>query len=224
MASGSDAARGTAHIVLLDSNFTSLPGVVFEGRQVINNIERVACLYLTKTIFSVLLSIYFIVTGLSYPFFPIHLTLIGAVTIGIPSFFLALEPNGKRVEPGFLKKIMLNAVPGGVAVALYIILLSVFQKALNVDAEQLRTIAVLITAAIGFQVLIRASRPLNLIRIALLLAMAALFIAALLITPAAILLLPIPTLYSLIVFGIFAATTIPVIFLIRKLIEYSKFH
>ena len=87
MASGSDAAKCTAHIVLLNSDFTSLPAVVAEGRQVINNIERVANLYLVKTTYSIILSLLFILLGTGYPYYPIHQTLLGAVAIGIPSFF-----------------------------------------------------------------------------------------------------------------------------------------
>ena len=215
MASGSDAARGTAHIVLLDSNFTSMPGVVMEGRQVINNIERVACLYLTKTIFSLLLSIFFIVTGFSYPFFPFHLTLIGAVTIGIPSFFLALEQNTKRVVPGFLRKIIINAAPGGVAVALNIILIQILSQFLAIESGQMRILAVLITAVIGFQVLVRVSLPFNKKRLLLLGAMVAVFVAALLVLPAEILQLPMPFADTLLLFAGLAVLSFPMILGLR---------
>ena len=93
MGSGSDATRAVAQLVLLDSNFDALPQVVAEGRRVLGNIERTSGLYLTKTVYAMLLSLAVGVAGFAFPFLPRHLTLIGALTIGIPSFFLALAPN-----------------------------------------------------------------------------------------------------------------------------------
>lgn len=101
MASGSDAARRTAQLVLTDSNFKSMPNVVKEGRRVINNIEKSASLFLVKTIYSFLLSILFLIIMKPYPFVPIQLTLISALTIGIPSFFFALESNNNKIKRDF---------------------------------------------------------------------------------------------------------------------------
>ena len=117
MASGSEATRGVAQLVLLDSNFSALPSVVAEGRRVINNIERVASLFLTKTVYSMVLSVLTGVFALDYPLQPIHLTLLSWFTIGVPAFFLALEPNTDRVHPGFLQRVLGRAVPAGIVIA-----------------------------------------------------------------------------------------------------------
>ncbi len=118
MASGADAARHAAHIVLLDNHFTALPHVVAEGRRVVHNITRTASLFLVKTIYSFALSVLMLFIPGSYPFYPIQLTLISALTVGIPSFFLALEPNREPVHGSFLRKVLIRALPGGIAVTL----------------------------------------------------------------------------------------------------------
>ncbi|MFC6015573.1 cation-translocating P-type ATPase [Plantactinospora solaniradicis] len=113
MGSGSPASRAVAQIVLLDNNFGALPAVVAEGRRVIGNIERVANLFLTKTVYSVLLAIIVVLSQVPYPFLPRHLTIISSLTIGIPAFFLALAPNNERARPGFVGRVLRFAVPGG---------------------------------------------------------------------------------------------------------------
>ena len=117
MASGSEATRAVAQLVLLDSNFSALPHVVAEGRRVINNIERVATLFLTKTTYASILAILTGVLTLPYPFLPRHLTLISGLTIGIPAFLLALAPNDELVRPGFLLGAPRVAIPGGILVS-----------------------------------------------------------------------------------------------------------
>ncbi len=179
MASGAEAAKGAAHIVLLDSDFLALPEVVAQGRQVVNNIERVACLYLVKTTFSMLLSLLTIATGWPYPFLPIHQTLIGAVSIGIPSFFLALEPNTRAITGGFMRKIIAHALPGGITVALSVFALQLLQGPLGLSDPQLRLAGVLTTGVIGLLVLLRISLPFNWLRAALFAAMSAAFFGAL---------------------------------------------
>ncbi len=117
MGSGSAAARGVSQIVLLNNNFSALPSVVAEGRRVIGNIERVANLFLTKTVYSVLLAIVVVSWQVPYPFLPRHLTLIGSLTIGIPAFVLALAPNAERARPDFVGRVLRFAIPGGVLAA-----------------------------------------------------------------------------------------------------------
>ncbi|WP_329566625.1 HAD-IC family P-type ATPase [Kitasatospora sp. NBC_01266] len=114
MGSGSEATRAVAQIVLLDDSFATLPSVVAEGRRVIGNIERVAGLFLVKTVYSVLLALLVVFTQLPYPFLPRHSTLLSSLTIGIPAFFLALAPNSERARPGFVRRVLRLAVPGGV--------------------------------------------------------------------------------------------------------------
>ncbi|SHJ04546.1 HAD-IC family P-type ATPase [Parasporobacterium paucivorans] len=117
MQSGSDAARNTSQLVLLDSNFSSMPLIVEEGRRSINNLQRSASLYLIKTMYSAILAVFFVFASLKYPFEPIQMTLIGTLTIGVPSFFLALEKNTARVKKHFLRNVFKLAVPGGILVA-----------------------------------------------------------------------------------------------------------
>ncbi|MFD3676365.1 HAD-IC family P-type ATPase [Streptomyces sp. NPDC058613] len=114
MGSGSEATRAVAQIVLLNNSFSTLPSVVAEGRRVIGNITRVATLFLTKTVYSVLLAVLVVCSQVEYPFLPRHLTLLSTLTIGIPAFFLALAPNKERARPHFVKRVMRYAIPGGV--------------------------------------------------------------------------------------------------------------
>ncbi|MFR9257122.1 MAG: cation-translocating P-type ATPase, partial [Merdibacter sp.] len=120
MAQGSEAAKNIANLVLLDSDFSHLPQIVNEGRRVINNIQRTASLFLVKTTFSVILSLLTLFFIPVYPFEPIQLTLISTVSIGMPSFFLALEPNHERVQGNFLVNVFRNALPGALCVVLMI--------------------------------------------------------------------------------------------------------
>ncbi|MEU0398977.1 cation-translocating P-type ATPase [Streptomyces sp. NPDC006197] len=117
MGSGSEATRAVAQIVLLNNSFATLPSVVAEGRRVIGNITRVATLFLTKTVYSVLLAILVVVSQVEYPFLPRHLTLLSTLTIGVPAFFLALAPNKERARPNFVRRVMRYAIPGGVIAA-----------------------------------------------------------------------------------------------------------
>src|SRR5687767_12388115 len=114
MGSGSPAARSVAQLVLLDSRFEVLPGVVAEGRRVIANVERVANLFVTKTVYAALLALAVGVARLPFPFFPRHLTVVSSLTIGIPAFFLALAPNARRAAPGFVERVLRFALPAGV--------------------------------------------------------------------------------------------------------------
>lgn len=164
MASGSEAARCVSQLVLLDSNFSSMPKVVAEGRRSINNIQRSASLFLVKTVFSTLLSVIFVFYGESYPFMPIQMTLISAFCIGFPSFVLALEPNENRIEGNFLLNIFKRAIPGGVTVALSVVLVTIVGSIFNHSEEFTSTLAVAVTAFIGLMVVYKTSLPFNLIR------------------------------------------------------------
>ncbi|MFD5097839.1 cation-translocating P-type ATPase [Streptomyces albidochromogenes] len=117
MGSGSEATRAVAQIVLLNNSFATLPSVVAEGRRVIGNITRVATLFLTKTVYSVLLAILVVCSQVEYPFLPRHLTLLSTLTIGVPAFFLALAPNKERAQPNFVRRVMRYSIPGGIIAA-----------------------------------------------------------------------------------------------------------
>ena len=179
MASGSEATRGVAQLVLLDSNFSAMPAVVAEGRRVINNIERVASLFLTKTTYSVILSVLTGVFAFAYPLRPIHLSILSWFTIGVPSFFLALEPNDQRVNPGFLPRVLGRAIPAGIVIAIATVsVFSIVQLDEAIDADEARGIAVLVAGSIALMNLYRTARPLNLRRMILVVSMAGLFALA----------------------------------------------
>ncbi len=161
MASGSDASRNVAQLVLLDSDFSALPSVVSEGRRVINNIERASSLFLVKTTFSAVLSLLLIIFQFAtYPFEPIQLTLINALFVGVPSFILALEPNDRRVKGNFLSKVFKRALPAGLTVAFAIILVCWMYNDIGFDVSpQISTMSVFITASVSFIVLVQVCMP-----------------------------------------------------------------
>ncbi len=180
MASGSEAACQVAQVVLLDSNFASMPEVVQEGRRVINNIQRAAALYLVKNIMSLFLSIINLFAGFPYPFIPIQLTLISALTIGAPSFVLALEPNHEIVKGRFMTNVLRRALPGGLANIMLIIFIELFTLAFDFERVTLSTLATVIMGEVGLLVLYYISRPLDWKRWTLLGTMAAAFAIAVL--------------------------------------------
>lgn len=165
VASGSDAAKNVSSLVLLDSNFASLPKVVAEGRRSINNLERSASLFLVKTIYNFLLALIFLIIPYSLPFQPTQLTLIGMVTIGIPSFVLALEPNNERVKGRFLTKVLCNALPGAIMVVIGIMLVlgtKVF-FAPDLTDRQMETMYILTAVFVGFIYLFKVCLPFNIV-------------------------------------------------------------
>ena len=164
MASGSDAARQVASLVLLDCNFASMPEVVMEGRRVINNIRRSASLFLTKTVFSFLLSLLSLFTGAGYPFVPIQLTLFSTASVGMPSFLLALEPSRARVEGRFMPYVLSRALPGGLTIALGAWALSAVSAARQLSGAETGTLATLFLVAVGLMVLLASCWPLNIKR------------------------------------------------------------
>jgi cation-transporting ATPase E len=180
MGSGSPATRAVAQIVLLDDSFATLPHVVAEGRRVIGNIERVANLFLTKTVYSVLLAIAIGAIGVPFPFAPRHLTLIGSLTIGIPAFFLALAPNTERARTGFVKRVLRLAAPSGViAGAGTVITYLIVRTDASATADQQSTAAAVTLYLIATWVLVVVARPLVLWKVALVLASLAAFTYAL---------------------------------------------
>ena len=185
MASGSEATRAVAQLVLLDSNFSAMPAVVAEGRRVINNIERVASLFLAKTTYSVILSLLTGVFAFAYPLRPIHLSILSWFTIGMPAFVLALEPNDQRVSPGFLRRVLGRAVPAGVVIAvLTLAVFGIVQLDPAIDAPLARTSAVLVAGSVALMNLYRTAQPLTRLRAVLVTSMCAMFALAFMI-PAA---------------------------------------
>ena len=176
MGSGSSATRAVAQLVLLDSTFDPLPSVVAEGRRVLGNIERTSNLYVTKTVYAMLIALGVGVVGLEFPFRARQLTLIGALTIGIPSFFLALAPNDERARPGFLERVLRFTIPAGTLAAIATFLGYVLAKQEpGVSLAEARTAATMVLLFIGFLVLTVIASPLTVWRLALVWAMPALF-------------------------------------------------
>ena len=161
MASGAEAACQVAELVLLDSDFSALPSVVEEGRRVINNIQRSAALYLVKNIMSLFLSLITLFAGFPYPFVPIQLTLISALTIGVPSFVLALEPNHELVRGNFMRNVLRRALPGGLTNIVLIVGIELFTLAFTFERATLSTLATVLMGFVGLLVLYYVSRPLD---------------------------------------------------------------
>ena len=167
LSSGSDAARNVSQLVLLNDNFDSLPLVVAEGRRTINNIERSSSLLLVKTIYTVLLIIFSLLTHTKYFFIPIQLTLITAFTIGIPSFILALEPNHDLVKGNFLLKIVSKSLPTSLTVVFNIILVTLCASIFQIPASLETSLCVFLTAMTGFIHLFKICKPFNFLRTSL---------------------------------------------------------
>lgn len=177
MASGSDAAKNVSSLVLLDSNFASMPHIVAEGRRSINNLERSAALYIMKTVYNVLLALLFMFVNEPLPFEPKNLTLIGGVTIGMPSIVLALEPNNDLVTGRFLTKVLCYAVPGGIVVMLGAAAVMIAGRYfIDVSPDQIRTMYCLVTTFVGLVYLFRVSLPPTFIHIALCLLMVGIYV------------------------------------------------
>jgi len=161
MVSGSDAARACSDIVLLEDNISSLIPSVYEGRRIINNILRVASLFLVKTTYSSLLAVLYIFIPQTYPVFPIQMTLVGALTIGIPSFFLAIRPNKDRISGNFLERVLLRAIPAGLSAGICILVIELLRPSLYLSDTEISTIALLLLGFVGFFVLFKVMIPFN---------------------------------------------------------------
>lgn len=179
MGNAAPAAKAVAQVVLVDSRFSHLPDVVAKGRQVMANMERVAGLFLVKTVYSALISAGVVLLGLNFPYLPRHITYIGSLTIGIPAFLLALAPNTRRYVPGFLHRVVRFALPNGIAVAVSVLVVSILSPLMlargldssNANASRLivesvhavgvtRTICAVTVFVLGVAVLATVSKPL----------------------------------------------------------------
>ena len=168
MASGSDAAAQASQLVLLESDFSCMPQVVLEGRRVVNNIQRSASLFLVKNIFSFLLSLISVVFMFTYPLEPSQISLISMFTIGVPAFFLAMEPNKNMIKGHFLTNVFLKALPAAITDALAVGALVIFGRTFGVDPTDISTAATMLLAIVGFMILYKISAPMNKIRAAIL--------------------------------------------------------
>ena len=186
MASGSSATRSVAEVVLLDNQFAHLPAVLGEGRRVVANIERVANLFIIKNVYTTILALAVTALGLVYPFLPAQMTLIGALSIGIPAFFFALAPNNQRYQPGFLRRVLGFSLPVGAVIAAamfacYYLLIGWR----NLDVAAAGTSVSVVVMAIGLAVLAKLSQPVRGWKLALILACEAVFVACVMWQPLA---------------------------------------
>ena len=164
MASGSDAAAQASQLVLLDSNFACMPSVVMEGRRVVNNIERSASLFLVKNIFSFLLSLFSVCFMINYRLEPSQISLISMFTIGVPAFFLALQPNKNIIQGHFLSNVLIKALPAGITDFLVVGALVVFGQVFEVGETDISTACTMLLAIVGFVILYNISKPMNALR------------------------------------------------------------
>lgn len=164
MAGGSDIARNVSHLVLLNSDFASMPKTVAEGRRAINNIQRSASLFLTKTIYSFLLALLFFIIAAPYPFIPIQMTLISTVTIGIPSFILALEPNRERIQGNLFKNIVSKSLPTALTIVSALMICVGMYMGFNLSLQKYGLLTTATTSLIGIMLIYNISVPLNKLR------------------------------------------------------------
>ena len=188
MANGSDAAKSVSQLILLDSNFASMPKVVLEGRRTINNIQRSATLFLVKTIYASVLAMMFLIIQEEYPFVPIQMSLISTITIGLPSFILALEPNKERIKGKFLPNVMRRALPTGLAVILNLFAIAILNKNEMIPKEQYASLSVIATGICGILLLFTLAKsrksentklPISIFRLSLAIIVTVLFILGL---------------------------------------------
>ncbi len=165
IASGSDAAKNIAQLVLADDDFASMPEVVAEGRRSINNIQRSAALFIVKTLYAITLALAFVFININYPFEPLQMSLISAFTIGLPSFVLALQPNHNRIQGKFIKNVIIRAWPASLMVVGNIMTLVFFSN--NYSYAEFSTMSVILTSLVGVMMVIRLSIPINVLRCAL---------------------------------------------------------
>lgn len=161
MASGSEAAAQASQVVLLESDFSCMPSVVLEGRRVVNNIQRSASLFLVKNIFSFLMSIFSAVFMMTYPLEPSQISLISGFTIGIPAFFLAMEPNKSRIKGKFIINVFLRALPAGLTDLIAVGAIVWCGKVFGLSSAEVATAATMLLCMIGFMVLFKISEPMN---------------------------------------------------------------
>lgn len=173
MASGSEAASNASQLVLMDSDFGRMPDVVREGRQVVNNIQKTASLYLTKNIFSILLAIFSVINVVAYPLKPSQITLISMFTIGMPSLVLSLEPNTDKIKGRFLGNVFRMAAPAGVTMFITVSALVIFGKVFNIDSECISTSSAMLVALVGFLFLGKVSQPPNKVHVTMIAALIA---------------------------------------------------
>jgi cation-transporting ATPase E len=180
VAQGTEAARAVADIVLLDSSFESVPKIVDEGRMAINNLQRSASLFIVKTIYSMLITLFTLRTRFPYPFIPFQLTLISALSIGLPSFFLAFQPNKDIVQGNFIKNILMKAAPTGITIAIGFLAVNIVSIFQHLPPHETSTISLVLTGSMALLGVLFISMPLDSLRLVLVAALSGAFVMTLL--------------------------------------------
>ncbi|CAI2558296.1 Calcium-transporting ATPase CtpE [Apilactobacillus kunkeei] len=219
MASGSESTKGIADFVLINSNFSAMIDVLAEGRRVINNIGSVASLYLIKTMFSLSLTILFMFSIHSYPFQPIQLTPINTFMVGLPSFLLALAPNYQRVTNQFSAKIYNIALPAAMTIVGYVVLIIYIGKAFHFDYVQRATISVLVTGFIYWIALFKASRPLNRVKLSIIIPSIVIFASIFIFFPSIFSLVDVFKMPIFIPAALVVVTAVPVFILMSSVVR-----
>lgn len=220
MASGSDAASNASQLVLLDSNFECLPSVVFEGRRVVNNLQRSASLFLIKNIFSMLMALFSLLMTLKYPLVPSQISLLGMFTIGTPALLLAMQPNKNIIKGHFLTNVLLNALPAGLTDFIAVAVLAFFGEQIGIPFAQLSTIAISIMLVVGIVTLIKVCMPFDIFRFAICIAMCA-GIAFCVIFLNWLFAISMLTGKQFIFLAFYGAAMIPLLFIISKAVDKS---
>ena len=218
MAAGSDAAVQASQLVLLESDFAKMPAVVDEGRRVVNNLERSGSFYLVKNVFSFLIALSAICIGFTYPLLPLQITLIGAFTIGVPSFFLAQAPNKDLIRGNFLKNVFRKALPGGIADAVTVIPLVLIASGMDLPLKEVRTAATVTVAAIGMLIHYGIARPLDRYKTVVFVLCGVGLVLTMLVLHDLLELIPLSLPAALLAAGAFAVA-VPVYLLLRRLLE-----
>lgn len=222
MANGSDATKAVAQLVLMDSDFNSLPKVVSEGRKQINNLERVSELFLSKTVFFVIMAFVFCIMRFPYPILPIQSSLVGGIAIGLPSLVLAMLPyKGDVSKEDFLVSILKRSLPNGIVAVIFTTIIFVIDYMQNNGLDHSRTVSLLVFSGISFVILAKVALPLNKLKLSVVLSSVAVFALAFIIPLSrqlfSLTLIGVP---SFILSMIFIAASIPCIAILQKIIEY----
>ena len=221
IAAGSDAARSVSHLVLLDSNFSSMPSVVAEGRRVVNNIQKSSSLFLMKTLFTIIISIMVLILGKSYPFSPVQFMVLEYFVIGLPSFFLALQPNHNIIKGKFISNLLKNALPAGLTLVLNSAVIYLYQHFVGISNATLGTMASIAITCTGLIVLFNLCRPFNIMRGILMFTMSALAVSIMIFLPGLLSYVDL-TLTELLLTIIIVETSYPVYLLLTKAFDSIK--
>ena len=221
IAAGSDAARSVSHLVLLDSNFSSMPSVVAEGRRVVNNIQKSSSLFLMKTLFTIIISIMVLILGKSYPFSPVQFMVLEYFVIGLPSFFLALQPNHNIIKGKFISNLLKNALPAGLTLVLNSAVIYLYQHFVGISNATLGTMASIAITCTGLIVLFNLCRPFNIRRGILMFTMSALAVSIMIFLPGLLSYVDL-TLTELLLTIIIVETSYPVYLLLTKAFDSIK--